>query len=200
MAEQTMNNEPTKLIESWFRVHNDGEFFTGECSPYSVIPPSTADATIIWTTKRHSVEHAFVDPMVSARFGLIARYGLPTAYDIASLRGFVGQRRVLFLGDMDPDDLLVFTWLRAELEPVRVEHLGISDNFLARLNAEIPNHFTIPLSESELASLKLLEKVCPDIRELIGVQCSKRLASGYKIEIEAVVSLLGSASPLLLSQ
>src|SRR5688572_28466064 len=120
-----MNNESSKLIESWFRVHNDGEFLLAEGTPYSVVPPSTADSTIIWTTKRHSVEPAFVNSLVSSRFGLIARYGLPNACDIASLRSFLGQRRVLFLGDLDPDDLLIFTWLRAEFEPAKIEYLGI---------------------------------------------------------------------------
>src|SRR5690348_10739177 len=105
-----MQSDSSKRIETWFRSHNGGEFCGGERWSYMVIPPPASEGTIIWTTKEHSVGSALCNAPESANLGMVARYGLPRAADVPHLLNFIGQQRLLFLGDMDPDDLLIYTW------------------------------------------------------------------------------------------
>jgi hypothetical protein len=127
---------------------------------------------------------------------MIARYGLPHACDINGLQGLIGKHELLFLGDMDPADLLVFAWLREKLDFAQIKYLGVGDKYLDGLKVKIPDSFTMQLCKSELASRPLLEKVCPDFRELVGVRGANLLDGGRKIEIEAVVSAMGTTQIL----
>ena len=40
---------------------------------------------------------------------------------------------LLFLGDMDPADLMIFAWLREFLRPKSIVHLGVNDQYIAEL-------------------------------------------------------------------
>jgi hypothetical protein len=98
---------------------------------------------------------------------------------------------------LDPPDLLIFAWLRASLSSQAVVHLGVNDALLAQLNANVPDHYTIPLSPAESGAIELVERTLPDLHELVGPRCTGILQSQRKLEIEAVISTLGSAKPLL---
>jgi hypothetical protein len=192
-----MPRESATRIEYWFRSHNGGEFCSSERWGYTIVPPPSSAGAIIWTTKEHSVEPAICNAPESANLEMVARYGLPRSADVSHLLNFVGSQRLMFLGDMDPDDLLVFSWLRENLSPKPIEYLGVGEKFLADRRVEIPDSFRIRLSDSEIESLKLLKTVSPDYRALIGDRCAMLLDDGYGIEIEAVVSSLGTVTPLL---
>jgi hypothetical protein len=76
-------------------------------------------------------------------------------------------------------------------------HLGVSDSFLARLQIDLPESFMVRCSPEEEESLSLLEQVFPDFREIVGPKCAQTLERKHKIEIEAVVSTMGTVAGLL---
>jgi hypothetical protein len=100
----------------------------------------------------------------------------------------------MFVGDLDPADILVFEWLRLKLAPIEVLHYGINDVFLALLNVTIPKAYQIPLKESETAAVAELPELVPDIEVVLSTNCFQLLKRGYKIELEAVVTAVGNAS------
>lgn len=68
---------------------------------------------------------------------MIGRYGLPNQDDVHWLSALVGSRGLLFLGDMDPVDLMIFAWLRGHLRRSHIEYLGVSDAFLSLLKMRV---------------------------------------------------------------
>jgi hypothetical protein len=195
-----MQFDAAKLIANWFARHShDGEFaYDPPGPPYSVIGPLGPAGRIVFTTKQFPVASAIRDCAECARLGMIARYGLPSDADADWIRHVTADHMLLFLGDLDPVDLLVFAWLRAQLDTKHVVHLGISDSFLAELRVDLSDTFVIDCSQSERESLPLLLDVFPDFRETVGRECADLLDKGRKIELEAVVSALGTYTSLLL--
>ncbi len=196
-----MGNDSTKSIEAWFAAHNDdGEFVCGERTvPYSVIGPADSIGQVIFTTKPMILSTAIQSQDVNEEFGMVGRYGLPCKGDLRWICDLVGSRRLLFLGDMDPVDLMIFAWLRAILQARPVKYLGVSDDFLNSLQVCPTESLVIASAPSEEKSLVLLEKVFPDFRETVGHKCAKILMRGQKIELEAIVSAEGSIAPMLAS-
>jgi len=185
-------------IERWFARHADGDFvFADRDSTYAVLGPASRPGPIIYTTKRHAIGRAIGESRNGSKLGLIAHRGLPHAADLTWIRKVVAGQRVFFLGDLDPADLLIFAWLRLRLRPTRLTHLGISDSYLAALKAKVPPSFHIRYSPTEEASLRLLAEAFADWPAVVGPQCAALVEQQKKIELEAVVSALGSAGPLL---
>jgi hypothetical protein len=96
-------------IENWFCQHSDDVEFVrlDRDYPYQVIGPTSESDRIIFATKS-TIFKAYEHRATQARFGLIARYGLPSSDDVDWLTNVIGDRALLFLGDMDPVDLMVF--------------------------------------------------------------------------------------------
>jgi hypothetical protein len=187
------------LIENWFADHSeDGEFaYEARAAAYSVIGPSTRAGCIVFATKRSPVALAIHDSADCAGLGMIGHYGLPNDADIAWIRKVITNHQLFFLGDMDPVDLMIFCWLRSRLRPKRVVHLGVNDSYLAELQVDLPDSFILRCSPSERKSRSLLETVFPDLRATVGPRCAQLLKRGRKIELDAVVSALGSVAPIL---
>jgi hypothetical protein len=120
--------------------------------------------------------------MGSLPFGLIGRYGLPEVGDLEWIRSLTTGRDHIFLGDCDPPDLLIFAWLRCHLHGLR--YVGVGELLLHKL--AIPNltSIEITLSDSEVRSLPLLRRACPDLTAIVGPKCAAMLDRGRKIEIE----------------
>jgi hypothetical protein len=175
-----MPGDATKLIRSWFAKHDgDGEFATGmRAAPYSVIGPVGAAGRVVFTTKPHSASAILNESETSKSVGMIGRYGLPDKADLVWIRTVVGRRVLLFLGDMDPVDLLVFAWLRASLGQKRVVHLGVSDSLLEAIQFEPNSSLCIRCASSERKSLALLNQVLPGFREIVGPRCAAMLDQG----------------------
>jgi hypothetical protein len=192
-----VQNKLTKAIDSWFAARQDDGEFVYERRPFTVIGRTKPAAPIIYATKVSQSVRAIYDSGDCAEFGLIGGYGLPIAADLLWIRKIVANRRFYFLGDMDPVDLLVFAWLRESLRPQRVKHLGVNDQYLKDLKVRLPGSFTLKLSESEQESRKLLAVAFPRLRKTLGDHCADLLGQGRKIELEAVVSALGTPKPIL---
>jgi hypothetical protein len=188
-----------ELIEKWFDDH-DGEDDFWRCVPnypYAIIGPPAERAKVIYLTKGTVMSGAVEEQVKPISFGLISRIGLPCNSDIGWLRDLIGSRELLFIGDMDPADVLIFAWLRERLQPTTITHIGINDQFISRLGVNVSESFHIALHQTEKAAVSILEDLIPDVRAVIGTKCSDLLNEGYKIELEAIVSAVGSASPLL---
>jgi hypothetical protein len=93
----------------------------------------------------------------------------------------------MFLGDMDPVDLLVYAWLRASLRPRQVVHLGINDAFLSRLRTTSTEAVSVPCVPAERNSLDLLKQVFPDVGATIGPKCIALLERGEKLELDGML-------------
>jgi hypothetical protein len=138
----------------------------------------------LYTTKPARVLHALEQTTGEAAIQVIGRLGLPNEDDVRWLKHLVGDREVLFLGDSDPADLLIFAWLRWQMP---VKYGGVSDRLALALDVQIQDTPAIPFADSEREAVSLLGEVCPDYRELVGPKCAALLDQGRKIEVEAVI-------------
>ena len=180
-------------ISAWFAQQDDGEFVQLPVTyPYSITVPSDGAQRFVYTTKPGCVAHA-IETSGLASTHVVGRGGLPNEEDAGWLRALAGDRVILFLGDCDPADLLVFIWLRSQL---RVRYAGVNDLLLEKLRLRIRDAQTIRLSHSEKKGLNLLGELCPDYRALVGVRCAALLDAERKIEIEAVLNFAGAGASL----
>ena len=92
---------------------------------------------------------------------MIGRYGLPNDTDIRWIAGIAAKHELLFLGDMDPVDLMIFASLCGHLEPKHITFLGVSDDYLAGLQVSVPESFIMTCVPSEQRALALLDQVFP---------------------------------------
>lgn len=175
-----MGSDLTRLIEACFLEHDgDGEFLSGVRGfPYSVIGTLGNGGCTIFTTKPMIASAAIHESGLSESYGMVGRYGLPNKADLAWIRKVIGKQPLLFLGDMDPVDLMVFVWLRASLRPKQVIHLGVNDYFLKAVRFPQISSLSIPCAPSERKSLALLRKLLPDLCDVVGDKCTKILERG----------------------
>ncbi|MBA4107712.1 MAG: hypothetical protein C0485_18420 [Pirellula sp.] len=197
-----MSVDVLNTIQEWFAQSGDKSEFW-RCEPtdaFTVIGPSSesADTIYVYSTKPLCVTAAKREHREFDGLGFIGRYGLPRAKDVEWTGRLLDGRRMVFLGDMDPVDLMVFAWWRASLEPDQVAYLGVSDHYLQRLEIVIPENYTMELSPCEQRAMPVLEAVCPDYRSLVGPGGAALLDGGMKIELEAVATRLGPPGRLLL--
>ena len=171
-------------ISKWFTEYGSDELVRLPVThPYSVTVPSPETRCVLYTTKPMSVAHALEDGLPSMQ--VIGRTGLPNEDDAEWLRTLAGDRIVLFLGDADPADLLVFAWLRSQMP---ISHVGVSDLLAQKLGVRLEHSLSIALADEEKTALSLLANLCPEYRWLVGPHCAAFLDQGRKIEIEAVIN------------
>lgn len=196
-----MPSDLTERIEAWFMDHrDDGEFmYPTRDVAYAVIGPATSATKMIVTTKPAAISAAIRAYAVPERFGMIGRYGLPNPGDVRWFGERAGPRDVLFLGDMDPADLMIFAWLRACLHPKPIAYVGVGDAFLQMLHISFAAVLPMPCAPSELEAIRILEQVFPDLCQTVGAESARTLKEGNKIEIEAVVSAKETPAALLRS-
>ena len=179
------------LIEAWFRAHEDGEFCEYPSDHMSVLTGDHFNArTVIYTTKSHCIPqlHGLT---LEAPVATIGRYGLPNSLDLALLSNHATSVNRVFIGDADPPDLLVFSWLR---EHVPILWYGVNDDFLIRHDHRTFDGVQIALSDSERETVQKLPQLCPDFRELLGKTCSSLLDDGFKIELEGAIMVRNDCS------
>ncbi len=179
-----MSKSRIATIEAWFQDKDDGEFCVYPADHKSVLTGDHAVArTIIYTTKRHCLRK--IDGLaLESPIATIGRGGLPVIEDLALLRYQVGTVNRVFIGDADPPDILVFSWLR---EHVPILWHGVNDDFLMR-HGKLPEPcIKIPMSDSERETVQKLQEFCPDFRELLGQYCASSLDQGFKIELEGAI-------------
>ena len=108
-------------IEDWFHSHEDGEFGVQPASCASMRVGQSSDATtIIYSTKQYCLPRItdVVDPQQAV--AKIARYGLPIHDDLPFIHGSSPAVNRVFIGDADPPDILVYSWLREHLPECQV--------------------------------------------------------------------------------
>lgn len=173
-------------IRRWFAECDDGDFsLPTRDSPYLVVPPSGGSARVLYSTKPQCVL-ALLSRMPSGfPGGLVGRCGLPDEDDLPWLRLWADRQRLLFLGDADPCDLLIYAWLRSRLD---ITYCGLSDSLLHRIGVNLDDACIIPQESSEMAAVRLVTEHLPDLAALVGERCAEIIRSGRKIEVELLVS------------
>lgn len=173
-------------ILDWFNKHDDGEFVRLPAThPYSVAVLASEVRCVLYTTKPACVLAALEKENRIPAMRIVGRAGLPNGPDTAWLRELASGSPLVFLGDADPADLLVFAWLRLRMP---VSYAGVSDRLVQRLRVQVDDSLTVPLTDTEKAAVSLLAEVCPDYRLTTGGKCAAFLDQGRKIEIEAVLT------------
>ena len=179
-----MRSNSTRPIEAWFTKQSDDGDFVSASEPtcYTVIGPTNNADRIVFATKPALIATVICNSNERRSCGLIGHYGLPRASDIRWIRRLTEGHEVIFLGDLDPQDLMIFYWLRARLRPNAIHYLGICDSFLAELDVYLPESFVLKCSPSERRSLALLEGLFPDLNAVVGTKCAGILKRRRKIE------------------
>lgn len=174
-----------RSIESWFRANEDSQFCEYPSDHRSVQTGHHSDArTIIYTTKNHCLPRIRGLTKLEPPIATVGRYGLPSSHDLPLIQGSSPSIDRIFVGDADPPDILVFSWLR-EYVPIRWH--GVNDEFLVRHGNRDYGGIRIPLSDAERETVRKLPQFCPDFRELLGEYCSSLLDDGFKIELEGAI-------------
>lgn len=172
-------------IRQWFLDHNDGELIVAPRGfPYSMIPPTSKSQPILYSTKP-STMLGVLDAAENTQLGFVGHNGLPHESEFELLRASLQGHTLLYLGDADPCDLLIFAWLRTRCV---ASFCGLSDSLLARCGVVIDERITIPMNQSEVDSMPFLAECLPEFERLIGPQCSALLNSGRKMELEALIN------------
>ena len=180
-------------IREWFVQHADGDFvIPARDWPFSVIPPASSNEFALYTTKPRCVVQLLSRYSPSHFCSVIGRYGLPSEDDLVWLKSCAGNGPLYFVGDADPGDLLIFSWLRSHLP---ISFGSINDKLLAACGVELVERITIPQSPAERAALPLVFEHLPDLARLLGSGCSGLLKSGRKVELDALASF-ASREPL----
>lgn len=176
-----------RQIEHWFAAHDDGEFTRfPRTAPYTLVAPLTGER-LIYTTKPRTIVEAISRLEPTPGMGLVGRSGLPGPDDVAWISRLAEGCPLGFLGDLDPPDLLVFAWLRAELGPERIQFAGIRDELLSAASFAARSPERIALSASEVEALPLVDQLFPDLGALVGPRCEALLRGGEKVELEGLV-------------
>lgn len=103
------------------------------------------------------------------------------------MKAHLGGRSLLFLGDMDPVDLLIFAWLRFRLRSDKVRYVGVGGRLLSQLSLFDEASIQIPQAPSELEAHSLLLDALPDLDDITGASVVRLLISGLKIEVEGAL-------------
>ncbi len=170
-------------IESWFSSHDDSEFVVMPADYSSTLIGNFATAqTILYTTKQHCLPRIKSLSQFPGPIATLARYGLPLVDDLPLLRQ--SSQSLIFIGDCDPPDLMIFAWLREHL-PI-VWH-GVSDAFLMTHGTYQNSCIHIGMGEMERSACQYLPDFFPDFRDVVGPYCAGLLDDGFKIEVEGAI-------------
>jgi hypothetical protein len=173
-------------IRKWFLNREDGEFATlPQDQPYAVIPAPARTDCVLYTTKAQSMLAALFRNGAEVPCGMIGRYGLPADDDMHFIKALVGPRQLVFVGDADPCDLLIFGWLRSRID---IGFRGVNDLLCGLCGVKVDERFTIAQLVAESAAMPLVAKCLGDYTNLVGSSCARLLAAGRKIEVESLVA------------
>ena len=174
-------------LASWFDA-GDGEFCRMAAGGWTVAVAVPQDAAfLLYSTKPQSILNLLGNRADALPCGLIGGYGLPGDSDWQAIANIASGRPIRLVGDADPVDLLIFAELRKRIV---ASYLGLSDQMLARCEAELKDAVLIPLSQNESAAISQFDSLIPDWRTLVGPEIAALLAQGRKLELEGIVSCL----------
>jgi hypothetical protein len=185
-------------IAAWFAARDgDGEFVRNvDPLPRAIFDVATGARRIIYTTKPRLFAAAIERLDAPSQVGVIGRYGLPTADDLRRISEIAVDAPIVFLGDLDPPDLLIYAWLRGHLHPRKITHAGVNDRLLAALRIVVIDSILVPAAPSEIDSLAFLKDAFPNCADATGVACAQIIQRGFKLELEALVSARNASAVL----
>ncbi len=181
-------SQAANRVERWFADHaGDGEFeLATNLLELPSVPSSGTRLRTVYTTKPAVLRDShFADSAELPSPIVLGQYGLPDKTKICQLDEWLGADSLEFLGDLDPPDLLIFTWLRDHLGSQRCRYAGLSDRLWEDIHGD-PTQFKIALSAAERAAWPLVRELLPDSQRLLGSGCWALLESGFKVELESL--------------
>lgn len=193
---------PTGEVAGWFRAHaDDGEFVSpGDDVPWLLVPPEPRGDRWLYCTKPQWMQRCLSGAPPFDRLGIVARHGLPSPRGLAGLSRLAGRGRLLFVGDLDPPDLMIFAFLRDMLREADVRHLGIGARFAESFGLAWGSAPWMPLSPSERAALDVLRAALPDLPEVVGPEATRQLAAGCKLELDGVATSAAAWQALIAAE
>ena len=169
---------------------SDAEWFGADRHPPMrvIAPRDGAPSEVLVVSKLDVFDRVFGEQSFSAQQLIVARHGVWSSGNAFTLRALSGSAPVRFVGDLDPLDLTAW-WTVQEACGRPVTLAGIHDAWLeAARAARFDFAFgLIELSEFERRHWSLLKKHRPDIPASVGVESTRILDAGSKLELEAIV-------------
>jgi hypothetical protein len=184
-----MTTPTVESIEALFAKHDgDGVFACPERDlPFLLVRPENDRANFIYTTKPNTLLRCFTQGDSAHQFGLIGRYGLPHRDDALLLERVIANSSVLFAGDADPVDFLIFLWIREMLPCNDVDYVAITDFLGTGWESGRWSSLHIPLASSEKEALEEIATIEPDFSAIVGALGASLWAAGQKIELEGAM-------------
>jgi hypothetical protein len=143
---------------------------------------------LLYCTKEFLLRHWALDEAFPTTWIGVAKYGLPTPEYLEELRLHTTRYRIplMFVGDLDPIDLTVFSVLR---QNVPAHYLGIDDRWLALVDAhrhrrKPVENLMMKMKDLEREHFSIARQLLPDLERLVGPRCLAFLESGAKLELE----------------
>jgi len=159
-------------------------------------------APIVCVTKPTVSEFLIAQLSPKTRPTVVICSSVPTAESCRVLQSLAdsGLGSVLFLGDLDPTDLVIYFALATgglvgKRHPVRVEYGGIDDDWLAFAagnfrpdrKEKLEDFVAQPMDKAETRVWACLATQL-DVQRLVGSRCAQVLGRGQRIEIEAFMN------------
>ena len=188
-------------ITSFFLSCEEGDFVIHPRDvPYEFIGADRDGGRVLYSTKLNALlgHLSAVSHPVPEQIAVVGRYGLPSPLDKEWMTRLFADRAMFFLGDLDPVDLLVYSWLRRWIAPQLVL-VGVSDELLDRLDIALEDVPSMACSREEIDSLPFVNKTLSDLEELIGPKCLRLLNGGRKVETEGFLQAVGTHRKDLIS-
>lgn len=158
---------------------------------------------LLYCTKEGLLQRWVIDGVFPASGIALSRYGLPTPQYVDEIRLHVVkyQLPLMFVGDLDPLDLTIFSILR---QNVTARYLGIDDRWLDLCEAHRRSGDALESAQLTMGPLErehwsIAQQLLPDVQRLVGPKCFALLESGKKLEIEGACNtgLYGREFPSL---
>lgn len=177
-------------IEAWWEDNTD----EGDCvlsdglTPFSVrVPPARAQRVIV-TPKPRRVIGMIEKGWLEADSCVVGQYALPTRNEWNFFRPLIEKKPLIFLGDLDVTDILIFHWMKSFPATKHMVYCGINDEFLDAVRFKCREEFLIRLQEPEQRCFEEFKKVFTRFREQLGNDSFALLSRGVKLELEAVTN------------
>lgn len=183
-------------------------------APLTAFLERTHAKRILLVTKEAMVRHWIRKDLLPSSTAVFSLHGPASGRHCALLKHQADERGLplLFYGDLDPMDLTTFGTLRAggtkwDFDPstaIKAVYRGIDDSILSLVEQNLgwsrrsrsshrsgPSSFSIlrpfttRMVPDERRHLEVIEKLMPDLEEIVGPRCIHLLRHGWKLEVEA---------------
>lgn len=187
--------EPT-LIENILVNQNDPNRFVMPTIPlfYGFVDTQcTASRDYLFVTKPYIfLRSDFINylpermMLIGSRWLPLNHFPLPNWYPFPKY-----PEKILFLGDLDFDDIAIFLWLKSKYD--QFELIGINDQLLERFDISLDNRCWFDANEDEISVMARLQIPVELLEQLVGPHCTKMLLAHRKIELDGIANFHGES-------